>query len=109
MAALKTVKFNPIVKKPTAARAQIDWSVYILRCAGGTLYTGIAKDVKARIQKHNTGRGAAYTRSRRPVRLAYQERGFSRSEALTREAGIKNLSRVEKLELLKIKPFMEKK
>ena len=88
------------MKKPTAARAEIDWSVYILRCAGGTLYTGIAKDVKARIKKHNTGRGAAYTRSRRPVRLAYREQGFTRSEALVREAGIKNLSRRQKQELL---------
>ncbi len=63
------------------------------RCADGTLYTGIAKDVEARIRKHNSGLGGAYTRSRAPVSLRYREQGFTRSKALSREAGIKSLRR----------------
>jgi predicted GIY-YIG superfamily endonuclease len=77
-----------------------DWSVYIVRCADDSLYTGIAKDVDARLKKHNEGSGAAYTRARRPVTLAYVERGFSRSEALSREAGIKSLPREAKQALV---------
>ncbi|MDE2491420.1 MAG: GIY-YIG nuclease family protein [Elusimicrobia bacterium] len=78
-----------------------DWSVYIARCADDSLYTGVAKDVSARLAAHNAGRGAAYTRSRRPVRLAYREDGLTRSAALSREAAIKSLPRPEKLSLLK--------
>ena len=72
------------------------WSVYILRCGDGSLYTGVAKIVEARLAKHNAGRGAAYTRSRRPVRLLYREDGLTRSEALIREAGIKSMPRTRK-------------
>ena len=71
--------------------AQREYSVYMLRCAGGTLYTGIAKDVAARLKQHQSGKGAAYTRTRLPVVLVYQEDGFTRGEALTREAAIKAL------------------
>jgi len=77
------------------------WSVYIARCADGSLYTGVAKDVTARLAAHNAGKGAAYTRPRRPLRLVYREDGLSRSAALTREAGIKALDRAEKLSLVK--------
>ena len=78
-----------------------EWSVYIVRCRGGTLYTGIAKEVRARVKTHNSGKGAAYTRSRRPVRLVHAEAGLTRSEALRREAAIKALSREEKQALLR--------
>jgi putative endonuclease len=78
-----------------------EWSVYIARCVDGSLYTGIAKDVKARLAAHNSGRGAAYTRSRRPVKLARAWAGFTRSTALSREAQIKSLDRPDKLALLK--------
>ena len=78
-----------------------DWSVYIARCADGSLYTGIAKDVRARLAVHNAGRGAAYTRPRRPLRLIYREDGMTRSAALSREAGIKSLERRDKLSLVK--------
>jgi putative endonuclease len=74
-----------------------DWSVYIARCSDDSLYTGVAKDVTARLEKHNTGKGAAYTRSRRPVALAYVEKGFTRGKALSREAEIKALTRPEKV------------
>ena len=77
-----------------------DWTVYILRCVDGSLYTGIAKDVQARIKQHSGGRGAAYTRSRLPVTLLYQESGFNRSEALIREAQIKAMPRSKKKEII---------
>lgn len=73
-----------------------DWSVYVVRCADNSLYTGVAKSVEKRLKAHNTGRGAAYTRSRRPVRLHYREDGFTRSQALVREARVKALPRAEK-------------
>ncbi len=72
------------------------WSVYIVRCGDDSLYTGIAKDVAARVAKHNAGRGAAYTRTRRPVALVFKEDGFTRSQALVREAKIKSLPRERK-------------
>ena len=77
-----------------------DWHVYVVRCADRSLYTGIAKDVQARISKHNAGKGAAYTRARRPVRLVYRESGYTRSGALSREARIKALRRLEKMRLI---------
>lgn len=78
-----------------------EWSVYIVRCGDDSLYTGIAKDVRARLEAHNSGRGAAYTRSHLPVKLVYRENGLSRSAALTREARIKALERAAKLSLIK--------
>jgi len=78
------------------------WQVYIARCADGTLYTGIARDVGRRIAEHNAGNGAAasYTRARRPVVLVYQEPAPDRSAASKREYQIKQLSRAEKLSLV---------
>jgi putative endonuclease len=78
------------------------WQVYIARCADGTLYTGIARDVERRIAEHNAGKGAAanYTRSRRPVVLVYCESAENRSAASQREYRIKQLSRAEKLALV---------
>ena len=73
-----------------------EWSVYMLRCGDGSLYTGIAKDVSGRLVKHNAGKGAAYTRSHRPVALVWKKAGFTRSGALVREAAIKSLSRPRK-------------
>jgi putative endonuclease len=78
-----------------------EWSVYILRCRGNRLYTGIAKDVKARFNKHKSGKGAAFTRINPPQALLYQENGFSRSAALVREAAIKRLPAASKRELTK--------
>ena len=76
----------------------MDWTVYIVRCADGTLYTGIAVDVARRVEEHNSNnvQGASYTRGRRPVVLAYQEPAESRSAAAKREYEIKQLSRKEK-------------
>ena len=79
------------------------WTVYILRCADGTLYTGIAPDVEKRLQKHNEGKGAKYTRGRTPVELVYREEHPNRAEASKREYQIKQLSRAEKLDLIEKK------
>lgn len=76
------------------------WSVYILCCADGTLYTGIAPDVEKRLQKHNEGKGAKYTRGRTPVELVYQEEWPDRAQASRREYQIKQLSRAEKLSFI---------
>lgn len=74
--------------------------VYMLRCADGTLYTGWSVDPSARVEAHNAGRGARYTRSRRPVVLVYAEKVRSRSAALKREREIKRLARAQKRELI---------
>ncbi len=84
-----------------AKRGAEVWFVYILRCADGTLYTGITKDVTRRIQQHNDGAASRYTRSRRLVKLVYQETQRSRSLALKREAAIKRLTRTQKLALIR--------
>ena len=74
---------------------------YILLCADGTLYTGWTNDIEKRLAAHNAGRGAKYTRGRRPVTLLYSEECATKSEAMSREAAIaiKKLSREEKLML----------
>lgn len=74
--------------------------VYILRCYDGTLYTGYTTDLIRRLEAHQSGKGAKYTRSRRPVELVYQEELTDKSGALQREAAIKKLSRSEKLLLI---------
>ncbi|GAA3730406.1 GIY-YIG nuclease family protein [Salinicoccus jeotgali] len=75
--------------------------VYIVECRDGTLYTGYAKDVSRRIKMHNEGKGAKYTRNRRPVHLLHKEVYETKSEALKREYAIKKLSRHEKLKLIR--------
>ncbi len=69
------------------------WHVYIVRCADGILYTGIAKDIKARVKRHNDARGARFTKGRGPVHLIYSERVRDKKDALQREAEIKRLDR----------------
>lgn len=76
------------------------WSVYIVRCADGTLYTGISNDVERRVDLHNQGKGARYTRGRLPVTLMYQEPVGARAQAARREAAIKRMSRAAKLALV---------
>lgn len=76
------------------------WFVYVLRCADGSLYTGIAKDVSRRCEQHNAGTASRYTRSRLPVSVAYQEAQVDRSLALKRELAIKAMSRQEKESLI---------
>ena len=77
--------------------------VYIVRCADGSLYTGYARDPKARLRLHNSGRGAKYTSGRRPVRLVYSEACATLSEALKREHLLKQLPRKKKTALIRRK------
>jgi len=72
---------------------------YVLRCADGTLYTGWTNDLDKRIRLHNLGKAAKYTRGRRPVELFYYESFSTKEEAMRREAGIKRLTRAQKLAL----------
>ncbi len=72
------------------------WKLYMLRCRDGSLYTGITTDVQKRVAAHNTGKGAKYTRSRKPVELVYQEDCEDHSHALRRELEMKALSKEEK-------------
>ena len=75
--------------------------VYMLKCADGSLYTGYTNDLQKRVDAHNSGRGAKYTKSRLPVRLVYSEEHESKSSALKREAEIKKLTRSQKERLIK--------
>lgn len=79
-----------------------EWSVYILRCGDGSLYTGIAKNVATRLNQHRQGKGAVYTRTRLPVELLYQENRMTRSKALIREVQIKRLPRPAKKKLISV-------
>jgi putative endonuclease len=72
---------------------------YIVECADGTFYTGWATDPERRVKTHNAGRGAKYTRARRPVKLVYVEEQPDRSTAMKRERAIKSLSREKKIKL----------
>ena len=73
------------------------WFVYILRCADGTLYTGVTVDLARRCRQHNAGTASRYTRSRLPVDLVYREDASGRGAALKREYAIKRLTRRGKL------------
>ena len=75
------------------------WSVYVLRCSDGTLYTGVTTDVARRLRMHERGRGARYTRGRGPFELVYTETRLARGAALRREAELKRLPRRAKLAL----------
>ena len=72
---------------------------YILECSDGTFYTGWTNDPERRIAQHNKGRGARYTKTRRPVRLVYLEEQTDKIAALKRERAIKALPRKKKMEL----------
>ena len=76
------------------------WKLYILRCADGTLYTGITTDVERRFAEHSSGKGAKYTRGRAPLELVYSEDCGDKSTALRRELEIKAMTREEKLKLI---------
>lgn len=75
------------------------WFVYILKCADGSLYTGITNDIDRRIAAHEDGRGAKYTRGRGPFDLLHREIFRTRGDALKREIEIKALDRAAKLAL----------
>ena len=74
--------------------------VYVLECADGTYYTGYTTDVERRVAEHDAGEGAKYTRGRTPVELVHVEEYETRSAAMSREHGIKSLSRRQKERLV---------
>ena len=92
---------------------------YIVKCADSTLYTGWTNDLDKRIKAHNSGKGAKYTKTRRPVKLVYYEEHETKNEAMSREYAIKHLTRKEKEILIKgngnlcgswmVKPCVRKK
>lgn len=82
--------------KPTGER----WLVYVARCADGTLYVGIARDVASRIAAHDAGRGARYTRGRGPLRVLLTRPCRSKGNALRLELALKALTRQDKLAII---------
>ena len=76
------------------------WFVYMLECADGSIYTGITNDLETRIAKHNSGKGAKYTRGKTPVVLRASKSFDSRSDALKEEYALKQKPREEKLRLI---------
>lgn len=81
----------------------LTWVTYMVRCSDGTLYTGVTNDLEKRLETHNAGKGAKYTRSRLPVTLVYMEDHCDRSTAQRAEAELKSLSRAQKLKKVKVK------
>ena len=80
----------------------MSWYVYIVRCSDETLYTGVTTDVERRVGEHNSGvqgKGAKYTAARKPVILIYQESCTDRSSAQMREAALRRLPRLQKIQL----------
>ena len=95
------------VKRTTAAKkveakSNENWFVYLLRCADGSLYTGITNDLPRRLKQHNAGAASRYTRSRLPAVLVYEEAQSDHSHALKRELAIKRLSRQEKESMIRV-------
>ena len=85
---------------------------YMLKCSDGTLYTGWTNDLEKRVEAHNSGKGAKYTKARRPVELAYYEEFETKEQAMKREYAIKQLGRKEKQKLIagrKVKLLDERK
>ena len=76
------------------------WFFYVLSCRDSSMYTGVTTDVQRRIEEHNKGKGAKYTRSRLPVRLLYSRKMLNRSQAQKLESAFKKLRREKKLERL---------
>lgn len=73
---------------------------YMVKCKDGSFYTGWTTNLKRRVEQHNNGTGAKYTRSRRPVELVYYEQFATKEEAMRREAAIKKLTHVQKEQLM---------
>ena len=78
---------------------------YILECADGSFYTGWTNDLQKRLRLHNQGKASKYTRSRLPVRLVYMEEHQTKQEAMKREYAIKQLSRQDKMQLIRTYPL----
>lgn len=90
-------------RKHTAKKIEPRWFLYMLRCRDNTLYTGITTDLERRLTQHNDGSASRYTRSRKPVKMVYNEICDDHSAALKRECAVKKLTREEKKRLVKKK------
>src|SRR5512144_1654930 len=90
----------PGIRMSTRKAVSRRWFVYIVKCSDDTLYTGITNDLARREAQHNSGTASRYTRSRRPVKIIYQEPCRNRSYALKKEYAVKSLSRREKEEYI---------
>lgn len=77
------------------------WWVYILECSDGTLYTGCTNNLERRIKQHNEGKGARYTKIRRPVKMVFSIELGNKTSAFKEEYRIKQLKRVDKIKLIK--------
>jgi len=78
----------------------MEWSVYMVLCSDGSLYTGISTNVERRLRQHQTGKGAKFFRGRQALRIAYQEAGHNKASAASREWEIKRMTRRDKLLLM---------
>jgi predicted GIY-YIG superfamily endonuclease len=85
-----------------ADKINTTWFLYIVRCADGSLHTGITNNVPRRCKQHNAGTASRYTRSRLPVELIYQESQPNRSVALKRELAVKSMPREKKESLIRL-------
>lgn len=81
---------------------------YILKCKDGSLYTGWTNDIENRLEHHRSGKGAKYTKGRGPLELVYLEVYDTKSEAMRREAYIKRLTKIQKLDLLRESDWKER-
>jgi putative endonuclease len=96
---LRGMKAQEEQSSPARAAGAV-WSLYILQCRDGSLYTGVTIDVDRRLREHQQGTASRYTRTRRPLVLVYREECGSRSQALSRECAVKALNRQRKNELI---------
>jgi putative endonuclease len=80
--------------------AAVGWTLYMVRCRDGSLYTGITNDLTRRLAAHDAGKGARYTRGRGPVELVYREACADRSRASQREYAVKRLTTAAKRALI---------
>jgi predicted GIY-YIG superfamily endonuclease len=94
------VEFSPAPDPRYRRAVSESWWVYVVRCRDGTLYTGIARDVERRLEQHDQGKGARYTRGRGPVHLLARAGPMPRPDALRLELAIKRLPRARKLAAL---------
>jgi len=96
----KPGKKSSSAKQPTKKDSREPWYVYMVRCSDETIYTGITNDIGKRVDKHNTGKGAKYTKSRGPVILLASWKYENKSAASKAEHSYKRLSRASKARLI---------
>jgi predicted GIY-YIG superfamily endonuclease len=98
---------HDLASPPSLSRIAVPltWTLYIVRCRDGSLYTGITNDLERRLSMHDAGRGARYTRGRGPVKLVYREACADRSGAARREHAVKRLTTRAKRALVASTPL----